>query len=46
LDIPKWHKIEYLGDIRNKCDRDKNIEPKKEEVAKLISEVKELIHGY
>jgi len=46
LDIPEWRKIQYLGDIRNKCDHDKNVEPKKEEVAKLISEVEEMIHGY
>jgi hypothetical protein len=46
LDIPEWRKIQFLGDIRNKCDHDKNIEPKKEEVAKLISEVEEMIHGY
>jgi hypothetical protein len=46
LDIPEWRKIRYLGDIRNKCDYDKKIEPKKEEVADLISKVKELIHCY
>jgi hypothetical protein len=46
LDIPEWRKIEFLGDIRNKCDHDKKVEPKKEEVAKLISEVEEMIHGY
>ena len=46
LDIPEWRKIQYLGDIRNKCDHDKKIEPKKEEVADLISKVKELIHCY
>ena len=46
LDIPEWRKIQYLGDIRNKCDHDKKVEPKKEEVTDLISKVKELIHGY
>jgi len=46
LDIPEWRKIQFLGDIRNKCDHDKKVEPKKEEVAKLISEVEEMIHGY
>ncbi len=46
LDIPEWRKIQYLGDIRNKCDHDKKVEPKKEEVADLISKVKEMIHYY
>ena len=46
LDIPEWRKIQYLGDIRNKCDHDKKVEPKKEEVADLISKVKEMIHCY
>jgi uncharacterized coiled-coil DUF342 family protein len=46
LEIPEWRKIQYLGDIRNKCDHDKKVEPKKEEVTELISKVKELIHYY
>ncbi len=46
LDIPEWRKIQYLGDIRNTCDHDKTIEPKKEEVADLISKVRELVHYY
>ena len=46
LDISEWRKIQYLGDIRNKCDHDKKVEPKKEEVADLISKAKEMIHCY
>jgi len=46
LDIPEWRKIQYLGDIRNKSDHDKKVEPKKEEVTELISKVKEMIHCY
>jgi hypothetical protein len=46
LDIPEWRKIQFLGDIRNKCDHDKKEEPKKEEVFDLISKVKEMIHCY
>jgi len=46
LEISDWQKILYLGAIRNKCDHDKKVEPKKEEVADLISKVKELIHCY
>jgi hypothetical protein len=44
LDISDWRKIQYLGDIRNKCDHDKKVEPKKEDVADLISKIKEMIH--
>ncbi|MCK4307255.1 hypothetical protein KAW50_03395, partial [candidate division WOR-3 bacterium] len=46
VDLIEWRKIQYLGDIRNKCDHDKKTEPKKEEVADLISKVKELMHCY
>ncbi|CAD6493542.1 MAG: hypothetical protein LAKADJCE_00536 [Candidatus Argoarchaeum ethanivorans] len=46
LDISDWRKIQYLGDIRNKCNHDKKVEPKKEEVADLILKVKEMIHCY
>ena len=46
VDLIEWRKIQYLGDIRNECDHDKKIEPKKEEVADLISKVKEMIHWY
>ncbi|NQE44855.1 hypothetical protein C5S31_02370 [ANME-1 cluster archaeon GoMg2] len=46
LDISDWRNIQRLGDIRNKCDHDKKVEPKKEEVADLISKVKEMIHCY
>ena len=46
MDMAEWRKIQYLGDIRNKCDHDNKVEPKKEEVADLISKVEELIHCY
>lgn len=46
LDISDWRQIQYLGDVRNKCDHDKKVEPKKEDVADLISKVKEMIHCY
>ena len=46
MDMAEWRKIQYLGDIRNKCDHDEKVEPNKEEVADLISKVKELIHCY
>ena len=46
MDMAEWRKIQYFGDIRNKCDHDTKVEPKKEEVADLISKVKKLIHCY
>jgi len=36
-------KIEYLGDIRNKCDHSKEEEPTKEEVKELIRKTKEFV---
>lgn len=36
-------KIEYLGDIRNKCDHSKEEEPTKEEVKELIRKTKEFL---
>ncbi|MBN1762125.1 MAG: hypothetical protein JW878_03460 [Methanomicrobia archaeon] len=46
VDIIEWRKIQYLGDIRNKCDHDRKSEPKREEITDLISKVKEMIHYY
>ncbi|MFD1875046.1 hypothetical protein [Hymenobacter bucti] len=42
-DTPTWRKIQYLGDIRNLCDHNKDKEPKKEEVDELISGVDAII---
>ena len=36
-------KIEYLGDIRNRCDHSKEEEPTKEEVKELIRKTKEFL---
>lgn len=38
-DVVTWRKIQYLADIRNKCDHDKGIEPVKEELEDLINGV-------
>lgn len=38
-----WRKIQYLGDIRNLCDHNKQKEPKKEEVEELLSGVEAII---
>ena len=36
-EITTWRKIQYLSDLRNKCDHDKGVEPTKEEIQELIS---------
>ena len=38
-DVVTWRKVQYLSDIRNKCDHDKGIEPVKEELEDLIKDV-------
>lgn len=42
-DLPTWRKIQYLGDIRNKCSHEKGVEPTKEEVEELIGGVNSAI---
>lgn len=37
--IKDWRFIQHLGDLRNLCDHDKKVEPKKEDVSDLISGV-------
>jgi len=36
IDIVRWRFIQHLGDIRNLCDHDKNVEPTLEQVDDLI----------
>jgi len=36
IDVANWRRIQFLGDIRNKCDHKKKDEPKKEEIEDLI----------
>lgn len=36
IDTPKWRNIQFLADIRNKCDHNKSAEPTKDEVQDLI----------
>ena len=42
IDTPDWRRIQLLGDIRNKCDHDKNVEPIESEVLELIDGVKKV----
>lgn len=44
IDQVEWRKIQYLGDIRNKCDHDHKSAPKAEDVEDMISKVKEIVH--
>jgi hypothetical protein len=42
IDIPVWRFVQHLGDIRNKCDHKKAVEPTKEEVSELIEGVRKV----
>lgn len=46
FDSTNFKFIQYLADIRNKCDHDKLSEPTKEEVQKLINGTKDVISTY
>lgn len=43
IDTPMWRQIQYLGDIRNLCDHNKDREPTSEEVKDLIEGVGKLV---
>lgn len=43
LDIPTWRHIQFLGDIRNLCDHNKDVEPTYEQVKDLIDGVEKVI---
>lgn len=43
IQIPEWRNIQRLADLRNLCDHDKRIEPKKEQVGELIDGVDKII---
>ncbi len=43
IDMSIFKKIQFLADIRNKCDHKKETDPKKEEVEDLISGVNNII---
>ena len=42
LDVPSWRQVQWLGDIRNLCDHDKEEEPTREDVNDLIKGVEKL----
>jgi hypothetical protein len=43
IDIPIWRNIQYLGDIRNICDHDKNMEPTEDQVSDLLAGVSKIL---
>ena len=43
IETPKWRSIQFLADLRNLCGHDKDHEPTKDDVNKLISGVSEVI---
>lgn len=42
-DVPQWRKVQWMGDIRNQSDHAGPVEPKKADVADLISEVRKFV---
>ncbi|MDP2173423.1 MAG: hypothetical protein Q8J62_06585 [Candidatus Cloacimonadaceae bacterium] len=42
IDTAYWRRIQLLGDIRNKCDHHKDVEPIESEVLELIDGVKKV----
>jgi hypothetical protein len=46
FDLIKWRFIQHLGDLRNLCDHDKEREPTKEDIEKLLKGVKEVVKTY
>lgn len=43
IDVAQWRLIQYLGDLRNLCDHDKDKEPTNENLDDLISGVKKVL---
>jgi HEPN domain-containing protein len=43
IDLPVWRTIQFLGDIRNLCDHNKEKEPTKDQVSELIAGASKII---
>lgn len=43
VETSTWRFIQHLGDLRNKCDHKKQVEPTKEEIDELIAGVEKII---
>lgn len=42
IDTPGWRSNQFLADIRNQCDHDRDVEPTAEKVSELVEGVKKL----
>jgi hypothetical protein len=42
IDVPTWRKLQHLGDLRNLCDHNKELEPTKEQAEELIQGVTDI----
>ncbi|MFC2172123.1 hypothetical protein ACFLU6_05765 [Acidobacteriota bacterium] len=42
-DVAQWRKVQWMGDVRNKCDHAEPTEPRKEDVGDLIEDVAKFI---
>ena len=42
IDTPQWRSMQYLTDLRNLCDHDKESEPTADQVSELISGVEKV----
>lgn len=42
-DLTQWRKVQWMGDIRNKCDHAGTDDPRHEDVADLIADVKKFV---
>lgn len=43
IDVAQWRHLQYMGDLRNKCDHDKDTEPTKENLIDLISGTRKVL---
>jgi len=42
-DVPQWRRVQWMGDVRNNCDHFCSTDPRKEDVADLIKEVRRCV---
>lgn len=43
IEVAVWRKIQFLGDIRNKCDHKKTVDPTQDEIEELIDGVRKYV---
>lgn len=42
-DVPQWRKVQWMGDVRNRCDHASSTDPRKDDVKDLIQEVRKFV---